>query len=209
MPLKNPKLIEIGSAHYGALMPLLDKNWYQSAQKTVEDGSNRFPAELLSCSGQWEGYFVEPAPMRFAKLIENNKHRSNAHFIQGALASKSIFTEMPVFGRNSIPGGSLVFYHSQRKLHYNIILQTFTLDDLLDFLDFTPTLLFIDIEGSEMGVLETYSFSRLPDFWMVDMHHNARNIQKAIQIFEKNGYKILTTTGHPKDKDELWVQRRI
>ena len=186
-------------------MPLLDKNWHQSARKTVEDSfQNRFPAELLSYSGGWEGYFVEPSPMRFAHLVEHHKYRKNAYFIQGALASKSIFTRMKI-GTQPIPSAHL---GSIKKFSGEFILQTFTLDDLLDFLHFTPTLLFMDIEGAEMEVLETYSFSRCPDFWMVDMHHNTRNIQKAIQIFEKNGYKILTTTGHPKDKDELWVQRR-
>lgn len=204
--MKMLTFIEVGSAHYGALTPLLDQNWHQNALKVIEDGSeNRFPAELLSYDGEWEGYFVEPTPARLAHLVEEKRFSKNAHCIQGALAAESIFIEMPIIGRAEMPSATLKFYHNT-KIHYKVILQTFTLDDLLDFLDFTPTLLFMDVEGVEQEVLDTYSFSRCPEFWMVDMHQSQRNIMKSINIFEEKGYQILTTKGHPKDQDELWVQ---
>ena len=197
--------IEIGSGHYGALTPLLEKNWHQVASQKLQEGhQNRFPVEVLSYSGEWEGYFVEPSPMRCATLIEDHSWRKNVHFIQGALSSETRFTQIHLI-ETKVPS---VQIRPPKHFIGKFSLQTFTLDDLLDFLDLTPTLLFMDIEFEEMDVLETYSFSRLPDFWMVDMHHHEPSIQKAIHIFEKNGYKILTTTGHPVDQDELWVQKR-
>jgi len=202
--MKRLTVIEIGAAHYGVLMPLLDKDWHESSRKNIE---NRFPAELFSYAAdyEWEGYFAEPSPMRFSRLIEMQGHRKNARFIQGGLSSASRFGRMHI-GTQEYAACTLEPV-SHEKYSGEFILQTFTLDDLLDFLDVTPTLLYLDVEFEEMGVLETYSFSRRPDFWMIDMHHRDHNIQKAIQIFERNGYKILTTTGHPTDKDELWVKR--
>ena len=203
--MKNLTLLEIGSGHYGALTPLLEKNWHQVASQKLQEGhQNRFPAEVLSYSGEWEGYFVEPSPMRCATLIEDHSWRKNVHFIQGALSSETRFTQIHLI-ETKVPS---VQIRPPKHFIGKFSLQTVTLDDLLDFLDLTPTLLFMDIEFEEMDVLETYSFSRLPDFWMVDMHHREPNIQRACEIFESHGYEILTTTGHPADKDELWVQKR-
>ena len=206
--MQNLTFIEIGSAHYGALRPLLDKEWHQNAQKATETGvENRFPDELLSYDGQWEGWFVEPVPGLLANLIEMHGHLKNAHFINGALAPESIFDELHVLAKGPMTGGgTLDLARGKKQTAYKVILQTFTLERLLDYLDFTPTLLFIDIEGLERTVLDTYSFSRCPDFWMVDMHQYQPAITKAVDIFQKNGYRNLTTT--VLRHDELWMQKK-
>ena len=213
--MRNFKFLELGAANLPALIYLLYPNWqtvYEDLRKKASLMAE-LPLELLAVDGEWEGWFVEPNPEHcLEQMLSKHMALPNAHFIQGAVHGTSGFETLKVFTSKTqnwvlnmssvIPG----YYNCEDfTVLSELTLKTFTLDELLLYINETPTLVRMDIEGSEKSVLENYSWKWLPEYWQIDMH--GEHIEWATGTFKMHGYEVLGTT-FGVDKEEIWVRKK-
>lgn len=197
------KFIEIGASHYGFLTKLLYPDWKERYPH------HKLPRSIFEMDGEWEGWFVEPVAGCLSRLIEQNIDLPNAHFISGLLAGSTEFKEVPVYlhkGQNA-PEMAGMYYSETKRLRYQFMIQSFTLDDLLDSLQIHPDLIHIDIEGFEREVFENYRWTCAPKYWMIDAHNDRENIKFFINLFQSRDYRVLTQTGGD-DMAEIWFEQR-
>ena len=195
------KFIEIGASHYGVLTKLLYPDW------RAQYPHHKLPLSIFEMAGEWEGWFVEPVAGLLARLIERNRTLPNAHFISGLLAGATEFKEVPVYlhkGQNA-PEMAGMYYSETKELCYQFMIRSFTLDDLLNYLQIHPDLIHIDIEGFEREVFENYRWTCTPKYWMMDAHNDRENIKFFMDLFQSRNYKVLTQTGGD-DNAELWFE---
>ena len=164
----NKVFIEIGGGVAGYLSFLSLQDW-----RTRSEALKRLPEFFLNKDFQWNGYIVEPVPENFIKLMDSKKRNDfqDIEYIFGAISGRSSFQLMTSYeftlDNECHPMSSLVepvgiFFDENRKLKDIFYIKTFTLDELLDWVGITPTILRIDIEHSERDVFETFSWAHRP-----------------------------------------------
>ena len=188
--------IEIGGGVAGHLSFLTSLDWY-----TRPEALTRLPEFFLSKNFQWNGYIVEPVPENFLKLLDFKQRCNfqNIEYILGAISGRSNFQRMVSYDLTNVadechPMSSLVepsnpAFEETREVSDTFHIKTFTLDELLDWVGIVPTVLRIDIEGSERDVFETFSWACRPYHLQID-HHN-KNIPYFVDMFETKDYTIL------------------
>ena len=203
---------ELGACYGASLRFLVYENW---KYLYYENERNRlhFPESLLSLDVQWDGYFVEPVPKYSDRLMSQEYMQfPNAHFIQGAVHGVSEFRKIVTYTSKieewSTPMASVVSdtygYHDFKQLS-EFILKTFTLDELLSYVGVVPTLLRMDVEGSEISILENYSWKHFPRFWQIDIHGHTP--EPICSLFEAKGYDVMGTD-LGADQNECWFEKK-
>lgn len=213
--MKKNVFLEIGSCRSVRFWPFLYPDWKDRIRNGNSSVKSHIFDELLDIDGGWEGWFVEPIPSHLDYLTKQGyAELPNAHFVQGAVHGDSQLCEFGIYTDDSwedpTPMGSFIFYKDEvadRVIHQTLILKPFTLDELLDYVSITPNLIKMNVEGSERPVLETYSWSRLPDFWQINIHNDLNNQHFAVELFEKQGY-VVVGTELGESKKELWAKKR-
>ncbi len=68
--------------------------------------------------------------------------------------------------------------------------KSITLDKLLKTIDHKVKVIVMDVEGSELDILESYSFSIKPDCFAIESH-NTYITNRLIDIMRSNGYSLI------------------
>ena len=205
--------IEIGGGDAGYLSFLTSLDWHAGSEILT-----RLPKFILSGNSQWQGYIVEPVPENFLKIMnhKNENGIQNIEYILGAISGRSNFQRLISYHLTntkdeSHPMSSLVEpihpnFEENRKLADIFYIKTFTLDELLDWVGITPSILRIDIESSERDVFETFSWGCRPYLFQIDHHHH--NVPYFVDMFEAKGYNILGDT-LGADGMEIWATLEV
>lgn len=188
--------IEIGGGVAGHLSFLTSLEWHANSEILT-----RVPENLRSANSQWHGYIVEPVPENFIKIMDHKKicGIQNIEYILGAVGGRSNFQRMVSYDLTNVadechPMSSFVepiypAFEETREVSDVFYIKTFTLDELLDWIGITPSILRIDIESSERDVFETFSWGCRPYHIQIDHHHH--NVPYFVDMFEAKGYNIL------------------
>ena len=186
---------EIGGG-YSAGRDLLSPHW---RQRNVE--TRLLPSEVVSLFDSVEyfnGFFVEPVPLQVIDLIRDLKPHENATVVQAAIAGEVGIQKMGVSlnQRMGMLTETAWSYYGEDDDYFHVACMT--LDLLFTFLNKTPDLLRIDIEGAEVNVLDTYSFKPKPRCIIVDAHF--KNNELVSKILTKNGYYCFE---HPNQAEDI------
>ena len=201
--------IEIGGGVAGHLSFLTSPDW-----RAKPETLTRLPEFFRRANFQWQGYIVEPVPENFLEIMAFKKRNDiqDIEYILGAVSGRSNFQQMVSYDLTNTedechPMSSLVepsyFAFEETRVVSDIFhIKPFTLDELLNWVEIVPTMLRIDIEGSERDVFETFSWACRPYLFQID-HHN-RNIPYFVDLFKSKGYEILGD-GLGDDGMEIWA----
>ena len=114
-------------------------------------------------------------------------------------------TDIDAHGMGSFAESIRLGFENSRNLEYDFWLNTFTLDEILDWVGTTPSILRMDIKYSERDVLENFSWAHHPYLWQID--HHQKNIHWFEKMFKEQGYEVLGTN-LGGDGMEIWAQLR-
>ena len=188
--------IEIGGGDAGHLSFLTSPDW-----RTKLETLTRLPEFFRRGNFEWQGYIVEPIPKNFMEIMTSKKKHGiqDIEYILGAVGARANFQQLVSYSLTNVsdechPMSSLVepsypAFEETRAAADIFYINTFTLDELLDWVGIVPTLLRIDIEGSERDVFETFSWACRP--YHIQIDHHTRNIPYFVEMFETKGYTIL------------------
>lgn len=205
--------IEIGGGNAGHLSFLTSPDW-----STKPETLTRLPEFFLRMDCEWHGYIVEPVPENFIKIMTFKKRHGiqDIEYILGAVSGRSNFQRLVSYHLTNTEGefhpmSSLVEpihpnFEENRKLADIFYIKTFTLDELLDWIGITPSILRIDIESSERDVFETFSWGCRPYLFQIDHHHH--NVLYFVDMFEAKGYNILGDA-LGADGMEIWATLEV
>ena len=185
---------EIGGG-YSAGRDLLSADW---RQRNVETGL--LPPEVVSLFNNVEyfnGFFVEPVPLQVIDLIRDLKPHDNATVIQATIASEIGIQQMGISlnQRMGMLTETAWSYYGKDDDYFHVA--CLTLNMLFSSLNEFPDLLRIDIEGAEIGVLETYDFRPKPRVIIVDAHY--KNSEACKTILKGHGYRCFGHSKQPED----------
>lgn len=163
------------------------------------DGVHLSNTILLEDTYGWSGILAEPSPYYFNLLKDNRKAICDSRCVWSKSGETISFTEVDLDSDKGLSGiTELAFqdHHSETRRNNSITydVETVSLDDLLDshnapqIVDYIS----IDTEGSELNILEAYSFSR--EFKFISVEHNGTdNRDKIYSLLTSKGYdRILT-----------------
>ena len=87
---------------------------------------------------------------------------------------------------------------------HGIMVQAYSLDDIIGLQEDVPYFIRLDIEGMEYEAIESYSFNNKPNVWSIELHkcddYN-KSKQSLISKFQKHGYTVAMT------KDSGWIDK--
>lgn len=151
----------------------------------------------------WNGIFVEPHPNSFALLQERYKDYENIKCFQNAIGN---LETVDFFLSNAISTASKEQYELY-KIHNwangkenSIKVQKIPFDDFLVAIGYSYSIdvLSIDVEGSELEVLNTFTIDKWnPKMAIVEAHQNhplesfGRNADEINDYFTSKGYNII------------------
>lgn len=156
-------------------------------------GSNSYALENLG----WHGILLEPNPI-WHNVLYTNRGNINTNILPLAVYSKSneivSFITPDAADLATIEKYVNDDYHAEtRKINpkkYDVV--TISLDDLIG--RYVPhgknlTYISIDTEGSELDILENFSFKRKPRMFSIEHNYDEKRKKSIDEIMEKNGYK--------------------
>lgn len=133
---------------------------------------------------KWKGLLIEGGEMNCKKLKENSIYRKNSNIICTAICK----TDNINFNDNGNLGSII---HSNNTKH---IQKCNTLKNITTFYKIKSIDLFsLDVEGSELEVLETFDFDVIVSHWMIEWNHLSKDSKIKIE-------KLLNSYGYFVDK---------
>ncbi len=167
------------------------------------DASNTF---LLEKNFNWQGILVEPN-----QTYHNDLHRNRKCYIDHRIVWDSSFEEIEFLRMEksyiSVAKEDLV---AETKEETTLVekIETITLNDLLVFYNSPKTIDFlsVDIEGSELRVLETFFRQKEFDVRLMVVEHNWRKDgQEILDLVTSNGYEVVFQEYSSRD---FWFRKK-
>lgn len=156
------------------------------------DGIDMSNTLILEKKFNWRGILAEPDKYYYADLRKNRKAAASNMVVYDQAGLTIPFTH--VFGDAKL---STISEYADKDSHKNtrgkgeiFDVATITLDELLTTYDAPAVIDFIsvDTEGSELRILEAFSFSRKVLLWTIEHNHNQAARDKMNAIMTKQGY---------------------
>ena len=143
----------------------------------------------------WKGICCEPLPSRFADLTKNRTaHCCNQAVYHSSGLDVSFDVEGDAGMLSGIDTHIDAHKHVVNKNKKTIIVQTISLNDLLEKYEAPPFIeyLSLDTEGSEYEILRTLDFNKW-QFGIIDVEHNHMEPRRSMikQLLLCNGYTYL------------------
>ena len=209
------------------LIFLQKRGWYNYIKKVSKKKEKWkfFPLNLYNKDMKWKGIFLEPHPHNVMVAVEHLHEltysdvieKGSYVFLNSALSDKE--GEFIKFRTASCirpdTMGNLGGHRSNKDFEYReFMIKTCTLDSVFDQVDKKPDIVKLDIEGEEEKVINAYSFSHRPTYFMLECHemYNKGVFNRLLNLFESKNYKMVYdefayNENHPNmfliDKDKL------
>lgn len=157
------------------------------------DGIDLSNTLILEKKLNWNGILAEPDKYYFESL-QKNRNCLTSNLI---VFNKSDLVKQFTHVYND-PKLSTISDYINNDSHKSIRsvgevfdVRTITLDNLLDSLNAPNVIDFIsiDTEGSELEIIEAFSFSRKVLLWTIEHNHNQKARNRLQEIFKKRGFK--------------------
>lgn len=178
------------------LFVLSQLNWKKGGffvEFGATDGLELSNTYLLECKFSWRGILAEPAKFWHSALRNNRTASIDERCVWTSSGSSISFHESEVATLSTIGGFSEVEdgHAMRRRNGITYPVMTVSLLDLLEQHN-APRLieyLSIDTEGSELGILEAFDFSRY-EIAIISCEHNFQPAREAIfQVLSKHGFE--------------------
>ena len=176
----------------------------------IEIGSCDFDTNIpLIETGNWKGIMIEPSPHYFeslSKIVETIKHKENLtldnHVISDYEGDIKFLTSVTnkalwVRGLSSVSEdnhkGERLFDLKDNKqfIDKELKLKCTTLDKIIDKYEIDKIdYLKMDVEGHELNIIDSYSWSIMPD--IIKLEHTHIDDISVRRMLEQKGYIVYT-----------------
>ena len=175
---------------------LQESNWYAENLGNVRFGDiQRFhPAD------KWIGHYVEPHPYHLMRLISRlgkKLMRGQYQIYQLCIAGSPSLQLFKVLRATDIEEVDVTAgLHPKKQpngrcLRNSFYVPIWTLQEFLREADILPDLIDMNIEGSELVLIENYDFKHKPAIWIIEAHQREGiSPQKIAEILKDNDYDI-------------------
>lgn len=194
--------LEIGASEDPMFLCLLMPRWFDHI--LCDTLPYIFP--IWDESALWKGVFVEPHPPSIVNLIRNLEANNISDTVydifSGAVTDKTEKIEFQTDTLNHQDTSAQVVQEDQESLfataddylpNIKLFYQSMTLDFILESIAEPCSLLRIDAEGSELKILEGFSFSQKPQM-IIECHETNdekfHTALRVIEILKDNGYYV-------------------
>lgn len=146
------------------------------------DGISYSNSYFFEKNFNWHGILIEGGPVNCRNLFQNANKRSNSKIVCSPIC-KSEYTNF----RDNGPVGMLYkTTSSSRKIKCN------TLSNITNFYNVKHIDFFtLDVEGSELEVLQTFDFNVTVSYWLIEWPHlNNTTKDEIIDLLKRNGYVL-------------------
>lgn len=176
---------------------LIFYNYYQNKRNGyfielgAYDGIDTSNTYFFEKNFNWHGILIEGGEENCKALKKNSIYRNNSIIICSPICN----SEFAAFKDDKKLGS--IIYSNSSKLH-----KCNTLKNITSFYKVKKVDLFIlDVEGSELEVLQTFNFDVQVSHWMIEWNHLTKvNKNKIIELLSEKGYYLESTFVSPIDK---------